>query len=134
MSPKDATPEDVTQPEDVDQPPPPRRDTVAAAVANQAATVWFLAANILWWLTWLPTKGYGIDTSGQYNILTLALSFEAIVLTVAVLIQNRLDAQARDRQIEADVKNNAIAAESSLEVLKRLDEVQRALKQHGAGK
>lgn len=122
---------DVTRPEDVDHPPPPRRDLVAAVAADWAATVWFLLANLFWWAVWLPTDGFGFDTPGQYNILTLLLSFEAIVLTIAVLIQNRLDAQAHKRQVEADVKNNAIAAEASLKVLKNLEAIQRALKQHG---
>jgi uncharacterized membrane protein len=124
------TQEDVTRPEDVEHPPPPRRDVIAARSADWAATVWFLGANLLWWAAWLPTDGFGIDTSGQYNILTLLLSFEAIILTIAVLIQNRLDARARDRQIEADTQNNAIAAEATLRILKKLDSVQRTLRQH----
>ena len=107
-----------------------RRDEFAAKAADSAASVWFLGINVLWWATWVPTKGYGVDTQGQFGILTLALSFEAIVLTIAVLIQNRLDARARDRQIEADVKNNAIAAESAIKILRQLETLQRSLKEH----
>lgn len=92
-----------------------------------AATIWFLLANLIWWAIWLPTDGLGADNSG-YNILTLLLSFEAIVLTIAVLIQNRLDAQMRDRQAEADVKNNAIAAEASLKIIKKLEALERKMK------
>lgn len=120
--------EDVVQPEDVEHPPPPARDRIAARTADKAATIWFLLANLIWWGTWLPTNGYGLDNSGQFSILTLLLSFEAIILTIAVLIQNRLDAQTRDRQAEADVKNNAIAAETSLKILSKLANLERALK------
>jgi low affinity Fe/Cu permease len=122
-----ATTHDVVQPEDVEHPPPPVQDRLAARAADKAATIWFLLANLLWWAVWLPTEGFGADTSGQFNILTLLLSFEAIVLTIAVLIQNRLDAQMRDRQAEADVKNNAISAEESVKARAQLDRIERAL-------
>jgi uncharacterized membrane protein len=120
--------EEVVQPEDVEVPPPPKRDLIAAKAADAAATVWFLLANLLWWAVWLPTKGFGTDTSGQFNILTLLLSFEAIVLTIAVLIQNRLDAHARDKQAEADLKNNAIAAEIAQTTSAQLDRIEALLK------
>ncbi len=122
-----ATQDDVVQPEDVEHPPPPAKDRIAARTADAAATIWFLLANIVWWAVWLPTEGLGSDNSG-YNILTLLLSFEAIILTIAVLIQNRLDARTRDRQAEADVKNNAIAAETALKVMDKLKDIERALK------
>lgn len=122
-----ATQNDVVQPEDVEHPPPSVQDRFAALAADRAATIWFLLANLVWWSIWLPTEGLGLDTSGQYNILTLLLSFEAIVLTIAVLIQNRLDAQMRDRQAEADVKNNAISAEATLKIITKLEALERAL-------
>lgn len=117
----------VVKPEDVEVPPPPRRDLIAAKSADAAATVWFLLANLAWWAAWLPTEGFGTDTSGQFNILTLLLSFEAIVLTIAVLIQNRLDAHARDKQAEADLNNNAIAAEIAQTTSAQLDRIESLL-------
>lgn len=117
----------VVQPEDVDHPPPPRADRWAAAAANAAATIWFLAANLLWWALWLATGGVGGDPS-PYQLLTLLLSFEAIVLTIAVLIQNRLDAAMRDRQAEADVKNNAIAAAAAKRIESQLRRIEKRLK------
>ena len=116
------TDEQVVQPEDVEHPPPPRRDLLAAQAANLGATVWFLLANVVIWAIWLTTGGLGLDPS-PFQLLTLGLSFEAIVLTIAVLIQNRLDAQMRDRQAEADVKNNAIAAEATLETKAMLETI-----------
>lgn len=121
----DATQDDVTQPEDVDHPPPPRRERVAARLVDGAATVWFLLANMLWWATWLPTEGYGADRGGSYGILTLILSFEAIVLTIAVLIKQKLSDGARDRQAEADLKNNAIAAEAAIKLSDQLDRLEQ---------
>jgi uncharacterized membrane protein len=121
---------EVTRPEDVEQPEPHIADRLAAYAADKAARVWFLTANLVWWVTWLSSHGYGLDNSG-FTIFTLLLSLEAIILTIAVLIQNRLDAAARDAQAEADIKNNAIAAEKAEKISDQLDRLELLIKGTG---
>lgn len=97
---------------------------MAAKVADLCATVEFAGVNLVLVLGWAVL---GLEPF-PYNFLTLMLSVEAILLTVAVLVQNRLEATMQSRQAEADVKNNAIAAETSLEIKGQLDRIEKRLR------
>lgn len=115
----------VVQPEDVEHPPPPKKDRAAAWVADKCATVEFGLANVALVVAWGLLK---IEPF-PYSFLTLVLSVEAILLTVFVLVQQRLQAEVQRREIEADLKNDAIAAEESLEIKKYLKRIERLLKE-----
>jgi uncharacterized membrane protein len=113
-------PQQIVHPEDVDHPPPPLKDQVAAWLAERCATVEFGLANVLFVLAW---GLLGVE-SFPYPGLTLALSIEAILLTVFVLVEQRLQNETQRRESDADLKNDAIAADASRraeQILKRID-------------
>lgn len=120
--------DEVVHPEEVEHPPPPLIDRVISRGADLCATWQFLLANPLFWLIWIPTKGFGLDNSGL-TIFTLIISQEAIVLSVAILINQRLAATMRERESEADLKNDAIAAEEGQRTSRQLDRIEERLKE-----
>ena len=121
-------PDEVVHPEDIALPEPPLRDRLAARAADAASTVPFLLVNVVIWAVWLSTRGIGIDNSG-FTLFTLGLSLEAIVLTCAVLIKQRLDEERGRRESDADLKNDAIAAEAGQKISDQLDRIEQRLGQ-----
>ena len=116
--------EEVVHPEDVVHPPPPAKDRAAAWLADKCATVEFALANLLVIGVWafLSIEPF------PYSFLTLVLSVEAILLTVFVLVQQRLEGDMNKREMEADLKNDAIAADESQKTHKQLDEIEGLLR------
>lgn len=115
--------EQVVQPEDVEHPPPPRKDRWAAWIADRCATVEFGVANVVVVLVW----GFIKVEPFPYSFLTLVLSVEAILLTIFVLVQQRLESEMQRREIEADLKNDAIAADESQKTHEQLDRIEKQL-------
>ena len=115
--------EEVVHPEDIDHPPPPRRDAMAAWLADRCATVEFAILNVVVVAGW---SAAGVEKF-PFPFLTLVLSVEAILLTVFVLVQQRLEKERQDRADDADLKNDAIAAEMSQHIDEKLDKILRAL-------
>ena len=111
--------EEVVHPEEVEHPPPPRKDQVAAWVADKCATVEFAIVNVLVVLAW----GIFHVEKFPFAFLTLVLSVEAILLTIFVLVQQRLENEMNKRESDADLKNDAIAADASKETNARLDKI-----------
>ena len=118
---------EVVHPEDVKHPPPPRKDRAAAWVADKCATVEFALVNVAIVLAWALLS----NEEFPYPFLTLVLSVEAILLSVCVLVQNRLEAQMQKREMEADLKNDAIAAEESERARRQLDRMERKINKLG---
>ena len=116
--------DEVVHPEEVEHPPPPRKDRAAAWIADKCATVEFAFANLIFAVVWMFL---GIEQF-PYSGLTLVLSIEAIELTVFVLVQQRLQLTMQKRESDADLKNDAIAAEESTKIKKQLDRIERALR------
>lgn len=115
---------EVTHPEEVEHPDPSRRDAAAAWVADKCATVEFALANLIFSAVWMVV---GIETF-PYSGLTLALSIEAILLAIFVLVQQRLEKERQERESAADLKNDAIAAEAAEEVREQLNRIEKGIK------
>lgn len=96
---------------------------MASWLADRCSTVEFGLANVVFVVVW---SFLGIE-SFPYSGLTLVLSVEAILLTVFVLVQQRLQAEMQRREIDADLKNDAIAAEESQQVRKQLTRIEQIL-------
>lgn len=119
--------EEVVHPEDVDHPPPPKKDQVATWIADRCSTVEFAGVNLFLIVIWAVTGGLGIDPF-PFSLLTFILSVEAILLTVFVLVQQRLQLTMQERESDADLKNDAIAAEEAQKVKRQLDRIEKRLK------
>lgn len=75
----------------------------------------FIAAHLLWWLCWLALAGDG-------NLLTLAVSLEAILLSCLVLMSQSRQAQA-DRQRQQLMEEHI---DLTLTVVRHLEETNGA--------
>jgi uncharacterized membrane protein len=116
--------EEVVHPEEVRHPPPPKKDRAAAWIASKCATVEFGLVNVVLVVGWALA---GVEPF-PFSFLTLVLSVEAILLTIFVLVQQRLQTEMQRREIDADLKNDAIAAESGQRIEKQLTRIEKALK------
>jgi uncharacterized membrane protein len=116
--------EEVVHPEEVQHPPPPVKDRVAAWIADKCATVEFALVNLVLVGGWAVAKVEAFP----FPFLTLVLSVEAILLTVFVLVQQRLQAEMQRREIAADLKNDAIAAETSQQLVEQLTRIENMIK------
>jgi uncharacterized membrane protein len=115
--------EEVVHPEDVEHPPPPVKDRIAAKIADKCATVEFALLNCIVVIAWAVAKVEAFP----FPFLTLVLSVEAILLTIFVLVQQRLEAEMQKRESDADLKNDAIAADESQKTHQQLDRIEGLL-------
>jgi uncharacterized membrane protein len=102
-----------------------RRSTgerVADAITNATGTFAFIALQIAWftgWL-WLNISGWYVFDKYPYNLLTLTVSLEAIILASFVLMtQNRMTRQA-DRRAHLDLQINLLAEQELTAILHML--------------
>src|SRR4051812_1285069 len=75
-------------------------DRVTDAVSDLAGSPAFLVVHVVWFATWIGVNSLGRATFDRYpfNLLTMVVSLEAIVLTGFVLMaQSRMTQQADRR-------------------------------------
>ena len=91
-------------------------DRIAAAAGSPA----FILFHVIWFAAWVGVNVFGHSRFDPYpfNLLTLAVSLEAIVLTGFVLIaQNRMT-QLADKRAHLDLQVNLLAEEELTAILK----------------
>ena len=94
-------------------------DRLTDAVSMSASSPSFIVAHLVWFATWI---GLNLHRSAfdpfPFNLLTLAVSLEAIVLTGFVLMaQNRMTQQA-DKRAHLDLQINLLAEQELTAILK----------------
>jgi uncharacterized membrane protein len=90
------------------------------AVTASAATPVFVAAHILWFGLWIAVNSIWARAFDPYpfNLLTSAVSLEAIILTSFVLMtQDRMSEQAEKRE-HLDLQINLLAEQELTAILK----------------
>jgi uncharacterized membrane protein len=96
-----------------------RLEHFTEAVSNAAGTSWFVVLHVVWFLIWIlmNTRPMPFDPY-PFNLLTLAVSLEAIVLTSFVLMtQNWMTNQA-DRRAHLDLQVNLLAEQELTAILR----------------
>jgi uncharacterized membrane protein len=89
-------------------------------VSSLASSPAFIVLHLLWFGLWLGFNSFGRATFDRYpfNLLTLAVSLEAIVLTGFVLMaQSRMTQQA-DRRAHLDLQINLLAEQELTAILR----------------
>jgi uncharacterized membrane protein len=89
-------------------------------VSDLASSPAFVILHLLWFTLWLGFNSLGRATFDRYpfNLLTLAVSLEAIVLTGFVLMaQGRMTQQA-DRRAHLDLQINLLAEQELTAILR----------------
>jgi uncharacterized membrane protein len=95
-------------------------DRVTDGVSGLASSPVFIAGHVIWFAIWIGMNTVGRATFDRYpfNLLTLAVSLEAIVLTGFVLMaQNRMTQQA-DKRAHLDLQINLLAEQELTAILK----------------
>jgi uncharacterized membrane protein len=95
-------------------------DRIADSVGRLAGSPAFIVAHLLWFAAWIGVNTLGRATFDRYpfNLLTLSVSLEAIVLTGFVLMaQGRMTQQA-DKRAHLDLQINLLAEQELTAILK----------------
>ena len=93
-------------------------DRIADAVSNLASTPFFVIAHVVWFVTWI---GLNLHRSAvdpyPFNLLTLAVALEAIVLTGFVLMAQRRMTQQAEKRAHLDLQINLLAEQELTAIL-----------------
>lgn len=107
-------------------------DRVADWVTDHAGSWRMIGAHMAVWAVWLPTGLFGRDRY-PFPFLTLALSIEAILLTLLVLMSQQRAAD-RDRALlakqAAEVSEVDEIEREDIAILRRLDQMTRRQNAH----
>jgi uncharacterized membrane protein len=100
---------------------PSALDRVTDLVSRLASGPAFIFIHVIWFVTWIVANSRsGAFDPFPYNLLTMAVSLEAIVLTGFVLrAQSRMTLQA-DRRAELDLQINVLAEQELTAILRVL--------------
>lgn len=101
---------------------------VADAMTQSFGTVWFFNANALLFLLWVVVNlgiipGVPVFDPFPYGLLTMAVSLEAIFLSIIVLISQNRASDIADLREELDLKINIRSEEEITRIINMLDEV-----------
>jgi uncharacterized membrane protein len=94
-------------------------DRVTDAVSALASSPAFIAVHVVWFAVWIGVNSIGRATFDRYpfNLLTLVVSLEAIVLTGFVLMaQSRMTREA-DKRAHLDLQINLLAEQELTAIL-----------------
>lgn len=100
-------------------------DIVADWMTNRFGTVSFLLANLAVFTIWLSINSGHLDLVHPfdpfpYGLLTMAMSIEAIILAIIVLISQNREARVSEIREEIDLQVNLIAEEENVKILELL--------------
>jgi uncharacterized membrane protein len=95
-------------------------ERITDVVSRLAGSPAFIVAHLVWFGSWLGVNSLGRATFDRYpfNLLTLAVSLEAIVLTGFVLMAQARMTQQADRRAHLDLQINLLAEQELTAILK----------------
>lgn len=101
-------------------------DKIADKVTGFAGTMRFIYAHFVWWLFWFSINGLILKINFDkypYNLLTMVLSLEAILLATLIMIsQNRQG--ARDKiQAEHQYEHQELELKLNTQLTKEIHEL-----------
>lgn len=110
-----------------------KAEHISDAISRFAGSQTFILIHLLWFVLWMLMNrglvpGVRIFDPFPFNLLTMVVSLEAILLTAFVMItQNRMGRQA-DKRAHLDLQVNLLAEQEITKVLQMLDKIGKALK------
>ena len=101
-------------------------DRVADAITRFCGTMVFLWVHVAWFAIWIFTnsilRGRAVDPF-PFNLLTLAVSLEAIFLSTFILISENRQSRVDERRSHLDLQINLLAEQENTKMLKLLKEI-----------
>lgn len=107
-------------------------DRLADELTNFFGTVSFLFLNILFFLSWILINlgfvpGVSVFDPYPFNLITTAVSLEAIVLSIIVLMSQKRASHLADIREQIDFEVNVQAEKEITKILNMLDVIQHEL-------
>ena len=101
-------------------------------LTSHFGTIWFLNLNVVFFAAWILVNlglipGMPVFDPYPFGMLTMCVSLEAIVLSIAVLISQNRDAKIADLREEIDFQVNVQAEREITHMIRMLSAVQRKL-------
>lgn len=101
---------------------------MADRLTSKAGSVTFLAANLLWFCSWITLNAgvvAGVEPFDPYPfvMLTTLVSLEAIALSILVLMSQNREARVADIREEVDFQVNSIAEKEITKVLELVTKI-----------
>lgn len=95
------------------------------SVSRHAGRAWFIVFHILWFAAWIAlnsgvVRGVAVFDPYPYPFLTLAVSLEAIFLSLFILMSQNRAAHQADQRAHLDLQVNLLAELESTRVLEML--------------
>jgi uncharacterized membrane protein len=112
--------------------PPGWVDRFADTLSATFGTMWFLAANVLFFTAWIVVNegwipGIPAFDPFPFNLLTTAVSLEAIALTIVVLISQNFQSRIADMRAELDFEINVRAEKEVTKLIAMVRQIQEQL-------
>ena len=103
-------------------------DRIADWMTTSFGTMWFLIVNIAFFAVWMvlnsgKVSGFVPFDPYPFELLTMIVSLEAIILSVIVLISQNRAARLADLREEIDFEINVRAEDEITRMLNMLDEI-----------
>lgn len=106
-------------------------DTVADFFTNFFGSLWFLIANAVFFIGWIalntPEFGFVPFDPYPYGLLTMAVSLEAIFLSILVLMSQNRQSRISEVRQRVNFEVDVLAEAEVTKVLKMLAEIQEHL-------
>lgn len=106
-------------------------DRLADAIAAFTGTLWYVLLHIVWFGLWaLVNRGvFGIRPFDPFpfQLLTLLVSMEAVLMSTFVLIKQNRMSYLSDRRAHVDLQTNLLAEREVTRLLRLTEEIARRL-------
>ena len=111
---------------------PSRPDRIADLLSLQFGSFWFLTANVAVFAVWIIVNlglvpGVPVFDPFPFSLLTMAVSLEAIVLSVLVLISQNFQSRIAEMRAELDFEINVRAEQEATKLIVMVRQIQEHL-------
>ena len=111
---------------------PSRPDHIADLMSLQFGSFWFLASNAVFFVVWIVINldlvpGVPAFDPFPFSLLTMAVSLEAIVLSVLVLISQNFQSRIAEMRAELDFEINVRAEQEASKLIGMVRQIQEHL-------
>lgn len=111
---------------------PSAPERIADLLSLQFGSFWFLAANVALFCAWIIVNlglvpGLAIFDPFPFSLLTMAVSLEAIVLSILVLISQNLQSHIAEMRAELDFEINVRAEQETTKLIAMVRQIQEHL-------
>ncbi len=105
-------------------------DTIIDGITAFCGSMPFVWVHVVWFTVWIGTdflRGHAFFDPFPYQLLTLVVSLEAILLSTFILISQNRDARLNDRRNHLALQIALLSEQENTKILKMLDRIAHKL-------